>query len=427
MNYLYILWASISDKELVIDYAKPCRKKKSRVTHTALSLRLDTTTQEVAQKWVESLLEHAYGAAPRKKHILVLINPCSGPGKASKLFANQINPLFKAARCDLRTEVTTHSGSASDLVANLPEEELRAYDVIACCSGDGLPHEVINGLAKRSDATTALTTTAVIQLPCGSGNAMCVSLFDTSSPSLAALYTIKGVRQPLDLVSVSQENQRMLSFLSQNLGMIAECDLATEHLRALGRHRFLVGFLQRIISPPNYPCEVAICPEGLSENLGTKDIPPANATALSTPTYPAGGLPPLEYGTVNDPVPADWRLEQHDTMTIFYAGNLPFMDAKSKFFPLARPDDGLLDLCQMESTLSIASSLQLFGKMEDGSYFTSPDVKYRKAKALRVTPKRKTGWFSVDGEKFPFSPFQLEVHQGLGMTLRKPDQSVASK
>lgn len=41
-------------------------------------------------------------------------------------------------------------------------------------------------------------------------------------------------------------------------------------------------------------------------------------------------------------------------------------------------------------------------------------VKYYKVAALRLTPKNKdTGYISVDGEKVPFKPFQVEVHPKL--------------
>ncbi|KAK9345034.1 hypothetical protein V1522DRAFT_408474 [Lipomyces starkeyi] len=40
------------------------------------------------------------------------------------------------------------------------------YDPIVCCSGDGIPHEVFNGLSKRTNAAAAFKM-PVCQLPCG--------------------------------------------------------------------------------------------------------------------------------------------------------------------------------------------------------------------------------------------------------------------
>jgi sphingosine kinase len=38
----------------------------------------------------------------------------------------------------------------------------------------------------------------------------------------------------VDLCSVTQKDKRVLSFLSQAIGLMAELDLGTEHLRFMG-------------------------------------------------------------------------------------------------------------------------------------------------------------------------------------------------
>src|SRR5690606_28696323 len=136
--------------------------------------------------------------------------------------------------------------------------DLDKFDGILCCSGDGLPHEVFNGLAARPDARRALSTVAVGQLPGGSGNAMCHNLTGTGSPSLATLSIIKSVKQPMDLVSITQGERRILSFLSQSLGIVAEADLATEHLRWMGDTRFVWGVMQRLWKKQVWPCDLAV-------------------------------------------------------------------------------------------------------------------------------------------------------------------------
>ena len=42
---------------------------------------------------------------------------------------------------------------------------------------------------------------------------------------------------------------------------------------------------------------------------------------------------------------------------------------------------------------------------------------YFKAHAYRVTPLKPKGNFAIDGEAYPFEPFQVEVHQGLARFL----------
>lgn len=141
-------------------------------------------------------------------------------------------------------ERTAYSGHAVEIAAKLDPD---AYDVIASCSGDGLPHEVFNGLGKKQDARKALSKVAVVQLPCGTGNAMSWNLNGTDSTSIAALSIVKGIRTPLDLVSITQGDKRTLSFLSQAVGIVAEVDLGTEHIRWMGSARFTYGFLVRLL------------------------------------------------------------------------------------------------------------------------------------------------------------------------------------
>ena len=47
-------------------------------------------------------------------------------------------------------ETTTHTGHAADIAQAL---DLAAYDAAVCVSGDGLPHEVFNGLGRRSQSS----------------------------------------------------------------------------------------------------------------------------------------------------------------------------------------------------------------------------------------------------------------------------------
>jgi sphingosine kinase len=256
----------------------------------------------------------------------VLINPFGGTGNAQKLFTKHIEPIFRTAKCELELETTKWSGHAAQIAE---EMDITSYDVIACCSGDGLPYEVFNGLAKRADASKALNKIAVVQLPCGSGNAMSLNLNGTDSPSLAALTIVKGVRTPLDLVSITQGENRMISFLSQSVGIVAEVDLGTEDIRWMGSARFTYGFLTRIFGKTVYPVDLAVkvaieTKDAIREHYQQKSHDALSK--ISEETEPLqDGLPPLKYGTVQDKLPEDWEMISYPNMGNFYAGNVSRM------------------------------------------------------------------------------------------------------
>lgn len=373
-----------------------------------------------ATSWVSKLLDRAYGESKRRKRIKVLINPFGGKGSAQKWFLRDIDPIFTAARCEMNVERTLYQGHAVEMAEKL---DIEAYDVVATCSGDGSPHEVFNGLAKKKDATTALSKVAVVQLPCGTGNAMSWNLNGTDSTSMAALCVVKGIRTPLDLISITQGDRRTLSFLSQSLGIVAEVDCGTDHLRWMGSARFTYGFLIRLLRKTVYPCDIAVKID-ISTKPQIKDHyrheltnhTPIEERRASSDT----GLPRLKYGTINSPLPSSFTPIPGAKMGNFYAGNMALMAPGANFFPATLPSDGYLDLVTIDGDISRTAAIQSFLAVENGCFFDMPHVNYRKISGYRITPRgQRTGYISIDGERVPFEGFQTEVHKGLGTVLSR--------
>ena len=459
-----VLWASLNDFDLTIHHAHSLSNAVVRVA--CISYPIDKSDRSEAAEWVERLLIRAYGASQRRKRIKVLVNPFGGKGSAQKWFLRDIEPIFSAAQCAVDVERTQYKGHAIEIAENL---DVNAYDVVASCSGDGLPHEVFNGLGHKKDATRALSNVAVVQLPCGTGNAMSINLNGTNSPSLAALAVVKGLRTPMDLVSVTQGENRTLSFLSQAVGIVAESDLGTENLRWLGDARFTYGFLVRLLGKITYPCEVAVkvtagdkpsVRELHRDYVNTARAPEAASTSSVDLLSPAGenhkvaddtearltsdeSLPALRYGTVLDQLPSGWHLVPYPTIGNFYAGNMAWMAPDHNFFQAALPSDGCLDLVCVGGDISRINAIRCLLAVGKGTFFDMPNVNYRKVEAYRIIPQgragggwaktlmsgitrrknhstaQKQGCISIDGERAPFEPFQVEVHRGLGLVLSR--------
>lgn len=319
---------------LTISFAAPISKTAVRPECLTYPLPLDP---EPARIWIAKLLDRAYGESQKRKRAKVLLNPHAGKGSAVKWWTRDIEPILHAAHCVIDVHTTTSQGEAVTIAEKL---DIEAYDMVVSCSGDGLPHEVFNGLGKRPDARRALAKIAVVQMPCGSGNAMSCNLTGSASPSLAALATVKGIMTPLDLISITQGSTRTLSFLSQSVGIVAESDLGTEHIRWLGQARFTYGFLTRLLKKRVYPCDIAVKVviedkaaikehyRRESERRGTLGERRGNRdeidddSAASTSGASEEGLPALRYGTINDKLPADWEMVPYDTIGNFYCGNV---------------------------------------------------------------------------------------------------------
>ena len=428
-----VLWASLVNSTITINYCASASKTVVRAQTLSYPL---SSTPELATVWLHKLLDRSYLRSQKRKRALVLVNPHAGKGSAEKWWKKDIEPIFKAARVSMEVLTTTYQGEAVGICENM---DIDAYDIVVSCSGDGLPHEVFNGLGKRRDAKRALGKIAVVQMPCGSGNAMSCNLTGSPSPSLAALGTVKGITAPLDLISITQGQTRTLSFLSQSVGIVAESDLATEHIRWMGQARFTYGFLIRLIKKRVYPCDVAVKvavegKENIKEHWAREaseleskaareerhHIEDDTSASTSTIATDGEGLPPLKYGTINDKLPTDWEVVKHDKMGNFYCGNMSYMAADANFFPAALPNDGLMDLVNIDGDIARHSALDLMLAVDSGKFFDKPLVNYRKVLGYRITPRDQTeGYISIDGERVPFAPFQAEVHRGLGTTLAK--------
>ena len=416
-----MLWAELSDFELTVTYARPTSKNAVRVA--SIHYLVEKAERGKITAWISKLLDRAYGESQRRKRIKVLINPFGGKRSAQKWFLRDIEPIFAAARCEVDVERTAYRGHAVEIAAKLDPD---AYDVIASCSGDGLPHEVFNGLGKKKDARRALSKVAVVQLPCGSGNAMSWNLNGTDSTSVSSLCIVKGIRTPLDLVSVTQGDKRTLSFLSQAVGVVAEVDLGTENIRWMGSARFTYGFLVRLLGKTVYPADVAVKVEiptkaSIREHY-RKELSNRSDFNSRRDSSIVGdnSLPALRYGSVQDPLPSDWTLVPHNKLGNFYSGNMAFMAPNANFFPAALPNDGYADLVTVDGDISRSAAIKSLTAVENGSFFDMVHVNYRKISGYRIIPKgQRSGYISIDGERVPFEPFQAEVHRGLGTVLSR--------
>ncbi|GME80328.1 unnamed protein product [Ambrosiozyma monospora] len=248
-NVLHVENSGSTEGELEIAYIFPTKgpaKVKKKL------IKLSNTTPS-------DLLKLAYPHSKISPSILVIYNPKSGQGKSKVHLDEQIEPILKAAKCSYEIVKTTHCNHASEIAREL---DITKYDIILCASGDGIPHEVINGLYLREDRAAAFSKLVVVQVPCGSGNAMSLSCLGVSGKQcqgLATLEILKGHVVSMDIVAVSKQNVQdvELSFLTSTYGVIVEADESTTWMRGVGQSRFLIGVANKVFSRAKYPCSVA--------------------------------------------------------------------------------------------------------------------------------------------------------------------------
>ncbi|XP_022665451.1 sphingosine kinase 2-like isoform X5 [Varroa destructor] len=227
---------------------------------------------------------------PAQRRYLCLVNPKSGPGRSLEIFLDRVRPVLSEADISYLMLVTERFNHAREFVRNL---ELNQWSGIIIVSGDGLLHEVYNGLMERPDADQAIRIPVGI-IPGGSGNGLARSICHASGepylsdPVLACtLSCVKGRVQPLDLCKIDMpKKEPIYSFLSYGWGIMSDIDIESEKLRSFGEIRFTLWALWRIFSLRTYSGRVSYLP---ATEQRLRHVP-----VIKKSSVPAGEVPNSE-------------------------------------------------------------------------------------------------------------------------------------
>ncbi|KAJ7461511.1 ATP-NAD kinase-like domain-containing protein [Mycena latifolia] len=392
---------------------------------------VEDAEDDVLDAWIETLLHMAYEGAgvKRGRRLKVVINPHGGTKKGVVIFTKTIEPILRSAQCSLDIIHTTRGGHAYDIAKEMKLD----YDAIVVVSGDGLVHEIMNGFAHHAQPIKAFRI-PLAPVPTGTGNGLSLNLLgmaDGFDVSAAALNVVKGLPMNVDVFSLTQNGKRTISFMSQAMGLMADADIGTEHLRWMGEARFMYGLLRGMTQFKQCPIQLSYkavesdkdkMVDALQERR-MKDMDKDGATPQSLANPEAGetALPPLSYTSTDDD---GWTTLDKPLLYVF-AGKGPYVTRDLMAFPVSLPDDGLIDIVAqpMSSRSEILLSL---GGAPKGELYWNNSLKYIKAYAYRVKPLSPKGALAVDGEIFPFQEFQVEAHQRLA-TLLSPHGHYAAE
>jgi hypothetical protein len=140
-------------------------------------------------------------------NILLLLNPFSGTKRAQQIFTEIVEPLFTLARVSFELVKTTHENHAFELMQSL---DYNKYSVVCAISGDGLFHEVVNGLLSRKDFPSSNITLATIGA--GTSNAIAHNL-QLYTPEECVFAILSRNTTLMDAFSIIQGNSVFYSHL----------------------------------------------------------------------------------------------------------------------------------------------------------------------------------------------------------------------
>lgn len=294
---------------------------------------------------------------------LLVANPAAQAGRAGAA-ARHVQAALRAALGKSAFEVvlTQRAGHAADIAAQVPGD----VRTIIVLGGDGVVHEVVNGLMRRPCESRPVL--AVV--PAGSGNDYAATLGMSMKVGTATRQVLSGVPTSADVGCCNGEYfAETLSF-----GLDAAIALATVDLR---------------------------------EKTGRR----------GTTLYAQAGIDQLLHHRV--PLRYEARLRNADNgqgsvhlrgESFLFAVQLgPTYGGHFRICPKARIDDGLFDICLAHPPMTAPGALALFVRAKSGWHAGDSRIEMHTAQSLTVAfgeaPRAQ-----IDGEKLEGATFDISMH-----------------
>lgn len=278
---------------------------------------------------------------------VVIINPESRNGKTRNL-----EEVIKSALSEVHPKIhqTSFPGHATKIARLAVEQKA---DLIIAAGGDGTINEVINVIAKKDIALGII--------PLGTAN------------DLASLYNL-----PSDV------NEACKIIQNQNIKEIDLISVNGKYYATAGG----LGFACDVVNFANIIKRLGSVGRALSKTLGSKLYIFAVIAVLITRVRYNKSLI-INYG--------DNRVAINALSLMF--NNQAFLGKNIKMSPGAVNDDGLFDICLINSYISRLKIIHLLAKILKGTHVFLPSVKIMKADSIAIKSEMPIPFFG-DGEVF---------------------------
>jgi len=288
-------------------------------------------------------------------------------------------------------------------------EEVAKYShvhVFMIISGDGMLHEVVNGLADRvnrdpKEVRRLLSTVSFALVPSGTSNGLASSI-NSSDPAKAIHAIVHGSGHPSDLLEISQilSNRFLWDFHAISWGFTSDCDAWMENHRWMPRGlRTYVAVLWGIIKFKNFKGEFSFLPH--PDHISSRDgkCPYADMSNFS-----------------DDPQRKGWK-QLIGRFVMITCINVPRASSDIIFAPGASFFDGGLDVMIVTEHLTRWEMIKIFLALETGSHVHYKCVKMVKAKEVVIDPLENGSHLDASGQKMSYEKTHVKVIQGGGLFL----------
>lgn len=320
--------------------------------------------------------------------ILAVINPCSGSGKAEQFFESKVKPIWEKRGIKFFPLYTGYAGQCTAMIRD--DENILRFKSIVAIGGDGTLAEIINGLIANKWVKNAEKKILLGIIPVGSGNGLAVSLHLHAKRKFsieeAAKMTAIAKTENLDMIEVTQNGAKRLSFLAVTFGAIADADINSEKFRRFGELRFILGAINTIWHNKAYQAQLCYLPEG---SVCEKK--------MSESSF--------------QPHPANLKtIAGHFSLVMI--GNTSHCAKDVHTSPGARLDDGYMHVTTVRKITRLSLFL-LFLSLKSGKWINGSLIERFRTKYICIEELSHDTILTVDGEKVkdPVPSTVCRIHQ----------------
>ncbi|XP_063698444.1 sphingosine kinase 2-like [Culicoides brevitarsis] len=501
--------SSVADAYLYIySYITKLKRNKSYTERNTIALRFRSFDKyeqnaEEANKWrgaILMLLNQSRDMVFKRnfstnKGYLIFLNPKSGKGKARDIFHKIVAPVLADADIQFDLYITKSANFARQFVRT---KMLNHWSTVIVLGGDGLFFEIINGIFERHDWKDVIRYLNFGIIPAGSGNGLAKTISylygipqqDETPVLSSSISFVNGSVTPMDLVRVETTDSIMYSSLAVGWGFIADIDILSEKIRAIGYPRFTLWSLKNIVTLPKYKGRVSYRPFAQNESpplftglfklpstsnincaceeIGFDSDTDPNETLLlqnyhaqyrerleswySTSSrrtayfsttdsqYQSVGEdhdgtnvcmfgPPSSLPSLLMPVPDDWIVVD-DEFVMVHATYQTHLSLDCHFSPASKLNDGVIWLLIMKGGVSRTELTTFLIGMSNGTHLPktpNPNIQMIACQAFRFEPSDNKGILTVDGEQIKYGPVQGEIVPGIIKVVVPQQRNIPKK
>eukprot|EP00536_Pseudo-nitzschia_multiseries_P003328 jgi/Psemu1/252532/estExt_Genewise1Plus.C_510017 len=340
-----------------------------------------------------STTEKEGSSLDEEERLLVIVNPYSGKKTGVQVYETILLPMLEQAGISHDCLVTTHSRHAEERMKKQSSKsdfkDISAYNGIVLVGGDGIIHEVMQGINGRSDRDEILKKIKLGAIGAGTSNGFSASLAHASkenhSPLDSAFMIAKGMTSWIDLSRYETKSMSYMSFLTFSWAMIADIDIESECIRWAGFLRMDIWGVVRVLFLRKYRARFSYLPP-TEEKKNQK-------------------LPPLEQSLTD----CEGWVTCEDEFIVFWVSQVTHAGEQMFHAPPCKLIDGIFHIMIVRGNVSRLRLACILLSMEHGGHYGMNGVEFVKCSAYRLQPITGGSFNNLDGEIIESGPVQASV------------------